>query len=182
MDDSRNIKIDQNKRQVICTEKREPDNLLVKQTYNRARNRVNRDIQKAKKEHYKSYFETHNTNIKKTWEGIRKIVNVKKSVNFTISQLNVKGKIIDDSTAIANSFINFFANVGPETEKAVPKVPNKCPSTYLKNRNQFELIIAHISEQEILDIINSLANKSSGPASIPLRLLKLAADLIVIPL
>ena len=167
---------------LFARKKREPDNLLVKQTYNRARNRVNRDIQKAKKEHYKSYFETHSTNIKKTWEGIRKIVNVKKSANFTISQLNVKGKIIDDPTAIANSFNNFFANVGPETEKTVPKVPNKCPSMYLKNRNQFEFIIAHISEQEILDIINSLANKSSGPASIPLRLLKIAADLIVIPL
>ena len=44
------------------------------------------------------------------------------------------------------------------------------------------MIIAHISEQEILDIINLLANKSSGPASIPLRLLKIAADLVVIPL
>ena len=44
------------------------------------------------------------------------------------------------------------------------------------------MIIAHISEKEILDIINSLSNKSTGPASIPLRLLKIVADLIVIPL
>ena len=77
---------------------------------------------------------------------------------------------------------NFFANVGPETEKSVPKVPNMSPSSYLKNRNQFDMIIAHISEDEILDIINSLSNKSTGPASIPLRLLKIVADLIVVPL
>ena len=44
------------------------------------------------------------------------------------------------------------------------------------------MIIAHISEDEILDIINSLSNKSTGPASIPLRLLKIIADLIVVPL
>ncbi len=61
-------------------------------------------------------------------------------------------------------------------------IADMCRYMYLRNRNQFELIIAHISEQEILDIINSLANKGSGPASIPLRLLKIAADLIVIPL
>ena len=56
------------------------------------------------------------------------------------------------------------------------------PSMYLKNRNEFDLIIAHISEEEILDIINSLSNKSVGPASIPLRLLKIVADLVVVPL
>ena len=44
------------------------------------------------------------------------------------------------------------------------------------------MIIAHISEQEILDVIKALANKSSGPASIPLKLLIIAADLIVVPL
>ena len=53
---------------------------------------------------------------------------------------------------------------------------------YLKNRNAYDLIITHISEEEVLDLINSLANKSSGPASIPLRLLKLVADLVVAPL
>ena len=56
------------------------------------------------------------------------------------------------------------------------------PTKFLKNRNQFDLIIAHISEQEILDIIKALANKSTGPASIPLKLLIIVADLIVLPL
>ena len=46
----------------------------------------------------------------------------------------------------------------------------------------FELIIAHISEQEVLDIINGFQNKGSGPASIPLDMLKLVADIIVVPL
>ena len=60
--------------------------------YNQARNRVSRQLDKSQKEHYESYFEEHNTNIKKTWEGIRKIVNVKKSTKFTVSHLNLNGK------------------------------------------------------------------------------------------
>ena len=120
--------------------------------------------------------------MKKTWEGIRKIVNVKKSTDFSISQLNVKGKIVDDALDIANNFNDYFANVGPNTEESVPKVPHISPSYYLKNRNEFNLIIAHISEEEILDIINSLPQKSTGPASIPLKLLLIVADIIVIPL
>ena len=158
---------------MFARKKREPENDLVKVTYNRVRNIVSRKVVKAKRDHYKSYFDTHNDNIKKTWEGIKKIVNVKKPTDFSISQLNIKGKIIDDPVDITNSFNTFFANVGPNTEKTVPSVPNMSPSMFLKNRNQFDLIIAHISEEEILDIIHNLSNKSVGPASIPLRLFKI---------
>ena len=167
---------------LFARKKRQPDNPRINEIYNQARNRVKNNLKKSKKDHYKSYFEEQKTNMKKTWEGIRKIVNVKKPANFCISQLNIKGKIIDDPTAIANNFNNFFVNVGPETEKSIPKVPHMSPNKFLKNRNQFNLIIAHISEQEVLDIITALPNKGTGPASIPLRLLKIAADLIVIPL
>ena len=58
----------------------------------------------------------------------------------------MKGKIVEDPVEITNNFNNFFANVGPDTEKTVPKVPNMSPTMYLKNRNQFDLIVAHISE------------------------------------
>ena len=141
---------------LFARKKRQPENQTVSEAYNRVRNKVNREIQKSKIKHYKSYFDQHSSNIKKTWEGIRKIVNVKKTVNFTISQLNVKGKIIDDPSEINNKFNNFFVNVGPNTEKSVPKVPNMSPEKFLKNRNQFELIITHISENEILDILKAL--------------------------
>ena len=143
---------------LFSRKKRQPDNQRVNEIYNLARNRVTRELAKSKKDHYKSYFEEHNTNLKKTWESIRKIVNVKKTTNFSISQLNVKGKIIDDPLAITNNFNNFFVNVGPETEKSIPKVPHMSPNQFLKNRNQFNLIIAHISENEILDIITKLPN------------------------
>ena len=96
---------------------------------------------------------------------------MKKPSDFSISQLNVNGKIVDDPVSITNNFNTFFANVGPETEKSVPKVPNMSPTKFLKNRNQFNLIIAHISEQEILDIIRALSNKSI-----------IVTDLIVVPL
>ena len=118
--------------------------------------------------------------MKMTWEGIKKIVNVKKTVNFTISQLNINGKIVDDPEEINNNFNNFFVNVGPDTEKNVPKVPNISPERFLKNRNQLELIIAHISEEEIMKLLKSLpTNKGTGPASIPLRFLLIIADLII---
>ena len=144
---------------------------------------VSREIDLSKTAYHKAYFEEHSSNLKKTWEGIKKIVNVKKTVNFTISQLNIKGKLVDTPKDINNHFNDFFVNVGPETEKTVPKVPNISHKKFLKNRNQLDLIIAHISEDEILDIIKSLpANKGTGPASIPMKFLLMIADLIIVPL
>ena len=167
---------------LFARKKRQPENEHVRNVYNQARNRVSRELEKSQKEHYDSYFEEHNANIKKTWEGIRKIVNVKKSTKFSVSHLNLNGKIIDDSLGIANGFNNFFVNVGPETEKSVPKVPNKSPEQFLRNRVQFEFLIAHITEDEIVDLISQLPNKATGHASIPLKFLKIVADLIAIPL
>ena len=162
--------------------KRQPENDHVNEIYNRARNRVSRLLEKSKKQHYESYFDEMNTNMKKTWEGIRKIVNVKKSTKFSISHLNINGRIVDEPGDVANSFNNFFVNVGPETEKTVPKVPNQSPEQFLKNRNQFEFTIAHISEEDIIDIIVAMPKKSIGPHSIPIQFLKIVADLIAIPL
>ena len=63
---------------LFARKKRQPENEHVREVYNRVRNRVSRELGKSKKQHYESYFEEMNTNIKKTWEGIRKIVNVNK--------------------------------------------------------------------------------------------------------
>ena len=96
--------------------------------------------------------------------------------------MNIKGKIVIDSKDIAESANSFFANVGQVTEKDIPKVKNVSPERFLKNRNQFNFIIAHISNDEVLDIIKSLPNKATGPNSIPLNLLHIIADIIVFPL
>ena len=69
-----------------------------------------------------------------------------------------------------------------QLQNIIPKVPNITPSRFLKIQNQINFVIAHISNDEILDIINSLENKSTGPSSIPLKLLLMIPDLITIPL
>ena len=82
--------------------------------------------------------------------------------------------------SVATNFNNFFVNVGPNAEESVPKVHNISPSKFLKNHNQMKFVIAHVSNEEILDI-NSIENKSTGPSSIPLTLLSLIPDLIILP-
>ena len=162
--------------------KRQPKNTNVQILYSKFRNRVNKELKKSKKLYNTSYFEEHSGNIRKTWEGIRKIVNTKKNVDYGISQLKINGNVITESKTIANEVNKFFVNIGPETEKKVPKVTHISPLNFLKDRIQNNFTIATISQSDVFDVISKLPNKGTGPASIPLKLLKIAADLISVPL
>ena len=48
-------------------------------------------------------------------------------MSMKTTQLNIGGRIIDDQTELTNNFNNLFANVGPNTENTIPKVPNISP-------------------------------------------------------
>ena len=93
---------------VFARKQRQPNNENCKRLYNLLRNRVNRKLKKSKKQHYAEYFSVNLNNIKKTWDGIREIVNIKKMSKKT-SQLNIGGKIVDDDKKIATSFNNFLS-------------------------------------------------------------------------
>ena len=77
-----------------------------------------------------------------------------------------------------NSLLTLVRVLNWKYQKYLHVSPNK----FLKQRNQFNFLIVHISNEEVLDIINSLSNKATGPSSIPLKLLLLISDLIIIPL
>ena len=71
---------------VFARKQRQPNNDNCQRLYNLLRNRVNRELKKSKKQFYAEYFSANLNNIKKTWDGIREIVNIKKTSkkNFTI--------------------------------------------------------------------------------------------------
>ena len=121
-------------------------------------------------------------NSKKIWSGIHEIVNIRNNISPKMTQLNINGKIIDNPNDVANQLNNFFVNVGPQTESSIPKSENISHLKFLKQRNQLDFLLAHLSHDEVLEIINALENKSTGPASIPVKLLKLFPDLIIVPL
>ena len=108
----------------------------VKTIYNQLRIKITRDIKSSKKLYWSAYFSNYKHDMRKTWKGIKDLVNTKTAGITNISQFKVNGKEINDPKIIGNTF-NFFANVGPNTDKTIPK-PFKSPSSYLKNRINFE--------------------------------------------
>ena len=109
-------------------------------------------------------------------------MNLKNSSFQNISQLNINGVVIDDPIDISTKFNDFFVNVGPKTDLTIPLTQNIKPEHFLKERQQVEFDLEPVTHNEVLEIINNLENKSTGPYSIPLELLKLIPDLIIAPL
>ena len=123
------------KNKLFNRKKRQPNNMNIRILYNIFRNRVNRELKNSKKEYYSQYFEDNKKNSKKTWEGIRSIININKSKFKSISQLNVNGKVIDNPTEIVETFNDFFVNVGPNTEKIIPQNSVLKPENFLLNKS-----------------------------------------------
>ena len=175
---SKMIKI---RNKTFACKKRQPNNENISRLYNLIRNRVSRELKKSKKRYYHDYFEENKMNIKNIWSGIREIMNIRNSKPYKISQLKVGGNFINNTKEICNKLNEYFVNVGPTTEESIPKTQNISPLKFMKERKMNEFLIAHVSHEEVLDI-NSLENKTTGPVSIPIKLLKLIPDLILIPL
>ena len=89
--------------------------------YKKFRNRVVSEQRREKTRHFQNYFETHKTNIKMLWTGIKSIVNTKSKNQFSqISHLLDNGKRINDPVKMANIFNHYFVNVGSCIDKSIP--------------------------------------------------------------
>ncbi len=141
--------------------------------YKQFRNRVVNELRESKKSYYHNYFDENKSNMKMLWKGIKSIVSLKSNNLETISYLNdTDGSKITDPGEMANKFNHFFTNVASDITKKIPRTP-KSPLAYLSNPNLDSFFIAPCAPNEVSTVIQSLKNgKSSGPNSIPIKLLK----------
>ena len=116
--------------------------------------------------------------MKKTWKGINELINSRNS-DLHINHLTINNKIITNPEHIANAMNDFFVNVGSTTEKTIPRSPQS-PLSFLKSRIEPNFTITPTSNQEVMMLLLKLDdNKSAGPSNIPIKLLKVAARIIV---
>ena len=119
--------------------------------------------------------------MKKTWDGIKKLINFDNSKTSNLPYLKYDNKKIDDKKNMANTFNDFFTQVGPNLDKDIPNVhrPNS-EYHYMKPRVPHSFLISPTNCDEIIEIIGDLdSSKSSGPGSIPISLIKIAKHQLV---
>ena len=107
--------------------------------------------------------------------GVKSIINIKNSqVNVVNKLKDSNGKITTDSAEMASRFNDFFVNVADSITKKIPRSP-KSPLDYLGDENPHSFFIGPSAPIEASDVINALkSDKSVGPNSIPIKLLKIS--------
>ena len=90
------------------------------------RNSIKKMIFISKKEYYGAYFSKHESNSKKIWEGIGKIIHKNSKGSLDDIFINEKGNIITDQKQVANKFNNFYTSVA---ENLLTKLGN-CNNKY----------------------------------------------------
>ena len=86
--------------------------------YKRLRNEVVAIIRRSKKMHYQKYFTENASDIKKTWTGIKNVINISSKNTGMPAAMLIDKKNTSDPTKIAEGFNNYFSTIA---EKLVPK-------------------------------------------------------------
>ena len=90
-----------------------------------------------------------------------------------MSTIIVDGNTITAPTEMAENFNNFFTSIGKNLQKKI-HATKKTFTDYLKTLNLENFTIDLTSADEISDLICSFdSNKSTGPCSIPTKILKI---------
>ena len=130
-------------------------------------------LKKSKTNYYNQYFKANMNNIKNTWKGIKSIITIKILSSDILKSLSSNGSTITNQVEISNVFNNYFATIAEKTKENI-NPSHKQFSHLLKNSDHNSFFLNPTSKSEILSVISSLdSNKSVGPNSIPIKILKL---------
>ena len=121
-------------------------------------------------------------NVKKTWDGIRNVINVSKKKKTSPTKTIYKNEIKSSNIDMAESLNDFFIHVGSTLEKNIPK-SNKTFTSYLGNANKNSIFLKPCDNTELLLIVNGMNTSTAcGPNSLPTNLLVEFTNELINPL
>ena len=164
-------------------ERREVTNLQ----YKKLRNDIVEQTKDSKSNFYKHYFEENNKNLRKIWQGIRQIINIKSKQSDIPTSITVNNKQITNPKEISNSFNDYFSNIADSILKERKFEGYHAGygdfMTYMPPPEPNSIALHVVDSEDIYHIIGNFdEKKGTGPISIPTKILKLISLEISKPL
>ncbi len=162
----------------------DPRNELIydrlREEYKKYRKTLRKSIREAKRLYYMRTFNTFRNDVKKTWAVINDTMN-KRVKCETHDEFFVDNRIIRDPEEIANSFNDYFINIGSSIASKLQ--PSLHYTQYLGNATDSRLKFNAVTLEQVSKLINRLKNKTTfGHDNISNKLLKYAKEVLVKPL
>ena len=127
----------------------------------------------SKSNYFTDYFNRHSTNMRKVWLEVKNLISLKSSKSQNPISISVRNSVLTDPEIVANNFNDFFTSVADTVRASIPNT-NHHFSSFLKHRNPNSIFLSPTTPEEVAKIIRSFSEtKSSGPHSIPVRILRL---------
>ena len=160
--------------------------------FNKLRNKVQREIKRAKSEFFSGKIEENKKNPKKLWQHIKELGLKNKTNDGAKLCLKIANEICHEPKAIADHFVEFFfTNVA---SNLVSKLPT-CSNIFSVNSERFKLFYSDrnvnnatftlhpVSEDFIFkELVNVNPTKSTGLDDIPARFIKDGAIVLTTPI
>ena len=160
-----------------------PDATLER-TFKKQRNYTNSLIKKAVREKAGRNISNEST-MKQIWDSINDIIKPERNAkNFL--KIETKEGTFEDPLQVAEEFVTFFKEKIEKLEANINKNPNIDPLSELKKKmkhSNLKFSLKTVKEKEVLKLLKALKRKKSyGPDGITSEILKLGAEVLVVPL
>ena len=124
--------------------------------------------------------QSNDNSIRQSWSLINNILGRKKKTHTSVSELIVDDVVVSGNRSIAESFNDFFVNIGT---KLASEIENDSPEETLMNNHTPSLkstfTFTEICTAEVISVIRNLkTSKSTGIDNIPAKILKISANII----
>ena len=126
-----------------------------KKLYVDFKNKLNHSIRIAKRLYFETKLKSAASNIKKTWQILNEVINLKKCKSKLPTVFYSNNRDISDPIEIANRFFDYFTNIGPNLAKQIP-ISFTSAGSYLRGNFPNSLFFHCVSELEIIEIVKSL--------------------------
>ena len=176
--------------QTLKDEIKERDKLLMlsrkyptlenQEKYKQFKNQNLSNQRKAERKYYTEQFELNKQDLKKSWKIIKNMIG-KEDNRCYMNQTDflINGQYISNSNTIANSFNNYFINVGNSLASCIQSENDPLLSL---QTNIKSIYIPELDKIEIKSTISSMNNSSSGYDELPASIMKQCIDSYIEPL
>lgn len=159
---------------------RDKENRTLLEDFKIYRNKLNNLIKQTKNAYYIDKINLNKKDPKQLWNTVNEVYNKSKK-NIDIKEIKTENGIVTmDKKTIANSFVNFFSNIGIKLASKINK-----PEQFIENKKEVanSIFLVETNESEIKKIIQNLKkHKAPGLDNITSNTLQQIVDYVIKPL
>ena len=151
---------------------------LLENKFKFYRNSIVTLTRQSKKNHFNTFFQTNNKNLRETLKGIKSLINIHNKKTSLPTSISHGNTLITDPSEISNTFNDFFTSIAGNIQSSIHSSHTNY-TKYLKSPNLHSIFISPTDTHEISLLISKMNKcKATGPNSIPTPVLQILNEKI----